>query len=164
MFGRKEKKVRVLFVEEKNDLISQLAEYFTKEYFGGRYEVYSAGPKKDIVDCELISVMYQTGNDMRRQVSKDFKDRDYLRDDEDYDIVVFFGKSIFDEWAKRTPWQGKQMFFELEGTESFRATDDLELSICYSELIDRVSAWVKENMSDPERLRSMIAHDPHNNS
>jgi len=157
MFGKKEKKVKVLFIEEKNDLISQLTEYFTKEYFGNKYEVYSAGPKKDIIDCEMISVMYQRGEDMRRQVSKDFKDRDYLREDEDYDIVIFLQKSVFDEWAKRTPWQGKQILFEVEGTENFQATDDLELANCYSELIKRVSSWVKENMADPGKLRTMIS-------
>jgi protein-tyrosine-phosphatase len=156
MFGKKEKTVRVLFVEEKNDLISQLAEYFTKQYFGNKYDVYSAGPKKDMVDCELISVMYQRGEDMRRQVSKDFKDRDYLREEEDYDIVIYLQKSVFDEWAKRTPWQGKQILCELERTENFMATDDLELANCYLELIDKMSILVKEYMSDPEKLRSMI--------
>jgi len=157
MFGKKDKKVKVLFVEEKNDLNSQLAEYFTKLYFGDRYEAYSAGPKKDMVDCEMISVMYQRGEDMRRQVSKDFKDRDYLREDEDYDHIIYLQKSVFDEWAKRTPWQGKQILFELERTENFQATDDQELAKCYSELIDKMSAWVKENMKDPEKLRSLIS-------
>jgi protein-tyrosine-phosphatase len=157
MFGKKEKKVKVLFIEEKNDLVSQLAEYFTKEYFGSKYEVYSAGPKKDMVDCELISVMYQMGNDMRRQVSKDFKDRDYLRDEEDYDLIIFLQKGVFGEWAKRTPWQGKQMLCEIASKDDFNATDDLELANCYSDLIEKVSAWVKENMADPEKLRSMIS-------
>jgi len=157
MFGKKEKKVRVLFIEEKNDLISQLAEYFTKKYFGSKYEAYSAGPKRDLVDCELISVMYQMGEDMRRQVSKDFKDRDYLRDDEDYDIVVFLGKGVFDEWAKRTPWQGKQVLCDLGYVVDFTATDDLELAECYSGLIDKMSVWVRENLADTEKLRSMIS-------
>lgn len=157
MLGKKEKKVRVLFIDEKNDLTSQLAEYFTKQYFGDRYEVYSAAPTHDLVDCELISIMYQRGEDMRRQVSKDFKDRDRLRDDEDYDIVVFLRRNVFDQWAKRTPWQGKQIIFEMGSTEDFTATDDLELGKCYSDLIDKVSAWVKENMADAERLRSMIS-------
>lgn len=157
MFGKKEKKVKVLFVEENNDLVSQLAEYFTKDLFGNKYEVYSAGPKKDMIDCELISVMYQRGEDMRRQVSKDFRDRDHLREEEDYDLVIYLQKSTFDEWAKRTPWQGKQILVEIEGKENFEATDDLELWNCYSELIGRVSAWVRKNMADPERLRPMIS-------
>ncbi|MDR0309350.1 MAG: hypothetical protein LBH88_01135 [Candidatus Methanoplasma sp.] len=157
MFGKKEKKIRVLFIDEKNDLTSQLAEYFTRKYFDGRYEAYSAGPKRDLVDCELISVMYHMGEDMRRQVSKDFRDRDHLREDEDYDLVVFLRKNVFDEWAKRTPWQGKQVLCEMGSTEEFVATDDLELVECYSSLIGKMSVWVKENMADPEKLRSMIS-------
>ncbi|MDR1954985.1 MAG: hypothetical protein LBP82_03420 [Candidatus Methanoplasma sp.] len=157
MLGKKERKTRVLFIDEKNDLTSQLAEYFTRKYFGSRYEAYSAGPKRDLVDCELISVMYQKGEDMRRQVSKDFRDRDHLRDDEDYDVVIFLRKSVFDEWAKRTPWQGKQIVYEMGSAGDFSATDDLELADCYSGLIDKVGAWVKENMADPEKLRSMIS-------
>jgi len=119
--------------------------------------VYSAGPKHDLVDCELISVMYQRGEDIRRQVSKDFKNRDYLREDEDYDIVVFLREGVFDEWAKRTPWQGKQVLSDLGSTKDFKATDDLELANCYSDLIEKVKAWVRENMEDPEKLRSMIS-------
>jgi protein-tyrosine-phosphatase len=157
MVGKRDRKARVLFIDEKNDLTSQLAEYFAREYFGDRYEVYSAGPKRDLVDCELISVMYQRGEDMRRQVSKDFKDRDRLREDEAYDIVVFLREKVFDEWAKRTPWQGKQILCEMGSTEDFSATDDMELAQCYSDLIDKVSAWVRENMEHEERLRSMIS-------
>jgi protein-tyrosine-phosphatase len=157
MFGKKEKKLRVLFIDEKNDLTSQLAEYFTKEYFGNKYEVYSAGPKKDMIDCELISIMYQKGMDMRRQVSKDFKDRDRLRDDEDYDIVIFLRKTAFDEWAKRTPWQGKQILYEMGSADEFVATDDKELADCYLAMINKVSAWIKENMDDPGKLRSMMS-------
>lgn len=157
MFGKKDKKLKVLFVEEKNDVTSQIAEYFTRSYFGDRYEVYSAGPTHDLVDCELISVMYQKGEDMRRQISKDFKDRDHLRDDEDYDLVIFVREGVFNEWAKRTPWQGKQILQDLGSTEDFKATDDLELAQCYSEMIERVRSWVKENMKDPEKLRSMIS-------
>ncbi|MCL2032206.1 MAG: hypothetical protein FWH45_00135 [Methanomassiliicoccaceae archaeon] len=157
MFGKKDRKVRVLFIDEKNDLTSQLAEYFTKEYFGSKYEAYSAGPQRDLIDCELISVMYQRGEDMRRQVSKDFRDRDRLRDDEDYDIVVFLRKNVFDEWAKRTPWQGKQVLCDLGSADDFAATDDLELAECYSGIIEKVSKWVRENMDDVEKLRSMIS-------
>ncbi|MCL1810771.1 MAG: hypothetical protein FWG41_00905 [Methanomassiliicoccaceae archaeon] len=157
MLGKKERKARVLFIDEKNDLTSQLAEYFTREYYGSRYEAYSAGPKHDLVDCEMISVMYQRGEDMRRQVSKDFRDRDHLRDDEDYDFVIFLREKVFEEWAKRTPWQGKQILFEMGSAEDFSATDDKELAECYSDLIDKVSAWVSENLKETDKLRSMIS-------
>lgn len=157
MFGKKEKKAKVLFIDENNDQTSQLAEYFTRKFFDDRYEVYSAAPKHDLVDCEMISVMYQMGEDMRRQVSKDFRDRDYLRDDEDYDLVVYLRQNVFDEWAKRTPWQGKQIVYDLGSKDDFDATDDLELSMCYADMIEKVRNWVKDNMDDVDKLNSMIS-------
>lgn len=157
MFGKKERKLKVLFIDEKNDQTSQLAEFFTRKFYGDRYDVYSAAPEHDLVDCEMISVMYQMGEDMRRQISKDFRDRDHLRDDEDYDIVIYLRKNIFDEWAKRTPWQGKQMVFDLGTSADFDATDDLELAMCYADMIEKVRGWVKENMNDADKLRTMIS-------
>lgn len=157
MFGKKEKKLNVLFIDEKNDLISQIAEYYTRKFFSDKYEVYSAAPEHNFVDCEMISVMYRMGEDIRPQVSKDFKDRDHLRDDEDYDIVIYLNKDVFDEWAKRTPWQGKQLLYEMGSTENFDATDDLELSLCYADLIESIRTWVKENMGDADKLRAMMS-------
>ena len=157
MFKKQVKKLRVLFVDEKNDLTSQIAEYFTREMFGGMYEVYSAGPKHDIVDCEMISAMYQKGEDMRRQISKDFRNQDLLPADAVFDIVVYLDRPVFEEWSAKTPWKGRQMLCEIGSKADFNATDDMELANCYSELIEKVRMWVKENMGDVEKLRSMMS-------
>ena len=154
---KKGKKVRVLFVEQKNDYVSQIAEHFTSQLYTGQYEAYSAGHEKDIIDCEMISSMYQCGEDLRRQVSKDFKDRDYLREDDDYDVVVFMEKATFDEWATKTPWQGKQMLAPMKMRSEFTATDDLELYHEYVAVMEQVRDWVKENLKDPEKLLSMVS-------
>jgi protein-tyrosine-phosphatase len=77
--SRTETKTRILFIDRKNDFVSQMAEHFAKNMFPSKYETYSAGPEKDIVDCEMISVLYQNGEDIRRNVSKEFKDRGCLR-------------------------------------------------------------------------------------
>ncbi len=157
MFKKKEAKVRVLFVEQKNDFVSQIAEYMTNQLYPDRYEVYSAGPEHDIVDCELISAMYQNGEDMRRQVSKDFKDRDYLREDEEYDFVVYLQASTFEEWASKTPWAGKQILAPMRSREEYTATDDLELYNDYLATVEEVRAWVKENLRDPETLGTLVS-------
>lgn len=157
MFKKKETKVRVLFVDAKNDFSSQMAEYFTAKLFPDMYEAYSAGPEHDIVDCELISAMYQNGEDMRRQVSKDFKNEDYLRKDQEYDYVIFTEKSVFDEWAPKTPWKGKQILAPMRQRMEFEATDDLELYNEYVRSMNEVKAWVEENMSDPSKLASMVS-------
>lgn len=154
---KKGKKVRVLFVEQKNDYVSQIAEHFANQLYPDQYEVYSAGPEKDIIDCEMISSMYQCGEDLRRQVSKDFKDRDYLREDEEYDIVVFLEKATYDEWASKTPWQGKQVLVSMRMRSEFTATDDLELHNEYVAVMEQVRDWVKENLKDSEKLLSMVS-------
>ena len=150
-------KVRVLFIDQKNDYVSQVAEYFTKQMFEDLYDAYSAGPEKDFVDCELISSMYDAGEDMRRAVSKDFKDRDYLRDDENYDYVVYLQQSTFDEWKDKTPWKGKQIIAPMRMRSEYTATDDLELYQDYIRTMEEVRDWVSENMKDPEHLKTLVS-------
>ena len=157
MFKKKENKVRVLFVDAKNDFSSQVAEYFTSKLFPDMYEAYSAGPEHDIVDCELISAMYQNGEDMRRQVSKDFKDEDHLRKDQEYDYVIFTDEGVFEEWATKTPWKGKQILAPIRPRSEYTATDDLELYQEYVRTMEEVRAWVKENLSDLSKLASLVS-------
>ncbi len=157
MFKKKDTKLRVLFVDQKNDFVSQIAEYFANKLYPDTYEVYSAGPEKEFIDCELISAMYQNGEDLRRQVSKDFKDKDFLREDEDYDYVVFMEKSTFDEWASKTPWKGKQILAPMRTRQEYTATDDLELFQDYTRSMEEVKGWVKANMKDPETLKSLVS-------
>ena len=157
MFKKKDTKLRVLFVDQKNDFVSQIAEYFANKLYPDVYEVYSAGPEKDFIDCELISAMYQNGEDLRRQVSKDFKDKDFLREDEEYDYVVFMEKSTFDEWSSRTPWKGKQILAPMRTRQEYTATDDLELFQDYTRSMEEVKGRVKANMKDPETLKSLVS-------
>ena len=159
MFGSKkmEKKLRVLFLDRKNDYVSQLAEYFTNQFYEGKYEVYSAGFEHDIIDCDLISVMYQKGEDMRRQVAKDLKNEELLPKDDNYDLVIYLEKPIFDEYSKKSPWQGKQVLAPMIAREDFTATDDAELYEDYVRVIEQVKAWVKDNMGDFEALSKLVS-------
>ena len=150
-------KTRILFIEQKNDFVSQMAEHFARTMFPSKYETYSAGPEKDIVDCEMISVLYQNGEDIRRSVSKDFRDRDYLRADECYDYVIYLEKSVFDEWSPRTPWQGRQILAPMRTRKEFTATDDLELYDDYVRSMEEVKAWISANMDDPAKLESLVS-------
>ena len=157
VFKKKENKVRVLFVDRKNDFASQMAEYFTAKMYPSLYEPYSAGPEPDIVDCELISAMYQNGEDMRRQVSKDFENEDYLPKDGHYDYVVYMEKDVFDELAPSSPWKGRQILVPRRSRMDYAATDDLELYEEYVRSMGEVRDWVKENLDDPSKLASMVS-------
>lgn len=151
------KKLRVLFIERKNDFSSQLAEYYTNSLFSDLYEAYSAGPEHDIIDCDMLSVMYRRGEDLRSMVSKDLKDTKHLPEDAAYDIVIWMDENLFKEIGNQSPWKGKQIVLCLGTRDGLEATDDAELAQCISDFADKVRAWVSENMSDPEKLRTQVS-------
>ena len=147
-------KMRILFVDEKNDLQSQIAEYFVREIFGDLYDVYSAGPSPDYVDCELISVMYQLTYDIRSSKSKDLNDEDIP---ESYDQVLFLEKATYDRIKDVIPWDAPQILQDFGRKDNFEeATDDVELLECFKAFIERIRVWVEETFADPEKLKSMV--------
>jgi len=159
MFGRKKvitkadpDKVSVLFVDEMNDLQSQIAEHFLKEYYGDAYEVRSAGPKNDHVDCELVSVMYQNGHDIRTATSKDFNAKNMIP----YDYIVFLQKDTYDRIHGVMPFKGKHILRDFGKKEDFKATDDRELAACYTNLTNAVREWVRETFSSPDNLEKLV--------
>ena len=105
----------------------------------------------------MISCLYQNGIDIRRSVSKDFKDEEVLPRDQRYDVVIYLEKSVYDEWASRTPWQGRQILAPMRTRKEYTATDDLELYQDYVRSMEEVRDWVKENMSDYSRLESLVS-------
>ena len=148
-------KVKILLVDEMNDLQSQIAEYFILEMYGDMYDVHSAGPRFDHIDCELISVMYQLGYDIRAWGSKDFKDK---RIPGKLDYIVFMEKATYDRIGKIIPWDAPQILYDFGRKNNFeQATDDLELYECYKVLIEKIRVWVEETFADPDGLRSMVA-------
>lgn len=156
LLKRKSGKIRVLLVDERNDLQSQIAEYFLKETYGDIYEVQSAGPTNDFIDCELISVMYQNGYDIRRWSSKKFSRKDIMQK---IDYLVFLEKATYDRLKDDVPWEGPQLLKDFGRKENFEsATDDKELYDCYVKLIESVRDWVVETFKDPEKLPEMVVN------
>ncbi|AGI48526.1 hypothetical protein TALC_01560 [Thermoplasmatales archaeon BRNA1] len=152
------RKTVVLFVDSKNDLPSQLAEHYATQLYPGIYDVYSAGPEKDIVDCDLLSVMYCQGEDLRDLVSKDFFDEKRLPQGEcPYDYVIYLQKAVFDKYSGKSPWKGRQILAHMGTREEFDCTDDAELAQCLLAMADRVRKWVQENMDDPEKLKALVS-------
>ena len=155
VFGKKDEKVKIMFLDEMNDLQSQIAEYFAKEFYSDKYEVWSAGPKFDFIDCELISVMYQNGYDIRAWNAKDFKAK---KMPQKFDYLIFLEKSTYDRIKDVVPYDAKKICFDFGRKENFEsATDDRELYDCYVKLIESVRDWVKENLRDPENLGVLAA-------
>ena len=157
MLGRKSKtgaKKKIMFVDEYNDLQSQIAEYFVKEMYGDMYDVHSAGPKFDCVNCELISVMYQLGYDIRAERSKDFT---YKKIPSKLDYIIFVEKKTYDRIKDVIPWEAPQIMEDFGRKNNFEeATDDSELYECYKSLVEKVREWVETTFADPETLKSEV--------
>lgn len=147
-------KQTILFVDGRNDLQSQIAEYFANEMFGDRYDFYSAGPKKDCIDCELISVMYQLDYDIRDHKAKDFGDESLP---EKFDYVIFLEKETCDSYKDKLPWDAPKILKDFGRKNNFEdATDDLELYECYKALIEKVRAWVADSSGDVEKFGTKV--------
>jgi protein-tyrosine-phosphatase len=146
------KKISVLFVDEMNDLQSQIAEYFLTTMYPDVYEVRSAGPKYDFVDCELVATMYQNGHDIRRATSKDVNANNMIP----YDFIVFLQKETYDRIHDVIPFAGKQILKYFGSRKDLKATDDKELFECYTDLAERVREWVKGTFSSPENLEKLV--------
>lgn len=154
MLGKKASgKVKVMFVDEMNDLQSQIAQYFLNEMYGDMYEAYSAGPKWDCIDCELISAMYQEGYDIRAETAKDFRQKKLPGK---LDYIVFLEKATYDRIKDVIPWDAPQILSDFGRKSDFDATDDCELFECYKKLIEKVRVWVQETFRDPAALGSLV--------
>ena len=149
-------KISVIFVDINNDLQSQIAEYYTNKLFPKIYQSFSAGPEADVVDCDIIITMLEQGEDIRRQRSKKFES-EYLPEGQDYDYVIYTNHSVFDEYASKTIWKGKQILADMGERKDFKATDDNELAEEMWQMALRIRDWVKDNMEDPEHLKTLVS-------
>ena len=133
------KKRKVLFVDRKNDLQSQIAEYFLEKDHGVLYESYSAAPMWDMVDCDLLISMLSLGHDIRRHFSKSFE---AIKDIE-YDYLVILD-DLEEGDLDRVPKHKRVIRKKFPCRADFKATDDFELDECYKALIEEIRAWLKD--------------------
>lgn len=77
-------KLKVLFLCTHNSARSQIAEGLLRHFYGGKYEVFSAGASPTRVNPFAIRVMTEVGIDISKQRSKSIEE---FRD-KDIDLVV----------------------------------------------------------------------------
>lgn len=146
-------KIRIMFIDELNELQSQIAEYFLNRMYGDTYEAYSAGARFDCIDCELIASMYQNGYDIREQRAKDFRSKQMPIT---FDYIVFMEKATYDRIKDEIPYEAPRAVVDFGNRNDLKATDDRELFNAYTELINRVRDWVKETFESPEKIKEMV--------
>lgn len=148
-------RITLMFVDVNNDLQSQVAEHYINKFYPKIYQAFSGGPDPDTVDCDLIITLYERGEDIRRHRSKGFES-EYLLADHDYDYVIYLHKSVFDEYASKTVWKGRQILADMGSREDFKATDDRELAEEMWAMNLKIRDWVKETFADPENLKKLV--------
>jgi len=152
VFRKKEQKdlekddgrTKILFIDEMNSLQSQIAEYFLNEMYGDKYVAYSAGAKFNCIDCELVSVMYQNGHDIRRARAKDFRSKQMPTK---FNKLYFLEQATYDRIKDIVPYDAEKTIVDFGNKGDFKATDDVELYEAYCELIERVRKWVSETFA-----------------
>ena len=152
VFGKKSQKdlekddgrVKILFIDETNSLQSQIAEYFLNDMYGEKYAAYSAGTKFNCIDCELVSVMYQNGYDIRRARAKDFRSKQMPTK---FSKLYFLERATYDRVNEIVPYDAEKEIVDFGSKSDFKATDDVELYEAYCDLIERVKKWVSETFA-----------------
>ncbi|MCQ2085948.1 MAG: hypothetical protein MJY54_00730 [archaeon] len=156
MFRRRlvtKNRIKLVLIDELNDLQSQVAEYFINNRYEDMYCAYSAGPETRYIDCELISVMYQLGYDIRSKKSKNFSCREIPNK---LDYVLFLEKTTYDKFKNIVPWDAPQIVVDFGRKNNFeKATDDTELFEYYQQFIERIRIWTEETFSNTEKLKLM---------
>jgi len=142
--GKDDGRVKILFIDETNSLQSQIAEYFLNDMYGKKYVAYSAGTKFNCIDCELVSVMYQNGYDIRRARAKDFRSKQMPTK---FDKLYFLEQATYDRVNEIVPYDAEKEIVDFGSKNDFKATDDVELYEAYCDLIERVKKWVSETFA-----------------
>jgi arsenate reductase len=131
-------KKKVLFVCTANAARSQMAEGYLREWYGGRYEVFSAGTRKAHVSARAIIAMKEIGIDISHHRSKTLDEVTGMS----FDIAVILCDRARDVCpvipnASRTIHRG------FDDPHLTPGTDDDVLN-GYRRVRDEIASWIDE--------------------
>jgi phosphate transport system protein len=135
----KEPKVfRILFVDRKNDCLSQLAEAYARKAFPNS-GVYASGGWEEpgTLDPALLAFMDEQNLDVRRVAPE--RVRPVIRELADYHVIVSLEGDI-DEAIPRRPYRTVMLEWDVPGCPDDPETDEgrARLLDCYRELTVRI--------------------------
>jgi arsenate reductase len=154
-------KTKVLFLCTHNSARSQIAEGLLRHFYGGRYEVFSAGSSPTQVHPLAIKVMAEIGIDISKQTSKSIEE---FRN-KDIDMVVtvctsranvicpFCSSPITGDRPEiiKTTLPGAKQFFQ-HGFSDPSEVDgsDEEKIAAFRRTRDEMKKWILDYFSDLE--------------
>jgi len=147
---------RVLFVDEHNSCLSQMAEAIARSLNQPKFIFNSAGIEPRPVDAITLDFMKEKGLDLARTTPKALFQVPYI---DHYQVLVTFAKDV----VKAMPQHSAKMIIlewtiadpsQVKGTpEEVRAAYDTAFDFMHSQVRDLVDAVLGNKMSDsPRRL------------
>jgi len=130
-------KAKVLFVSIHNASRTQMAEGFSRAFYGDGVDFYSAGSDPQEIDPTTIQVMDEVGIDISKQTSKTLFD---LKDIEiDYVIMICGNYNVCPIFVGGQKYFKKPLpdIYPFKGTE----TEKIEL---LREIRDEIGDWVQD--------------------
>lgn len=134
-------KKKVLFLCSGNSCNSQMAEGLMRQFYGDKYEVFSAGINPSEINKSAVDVMKEIGIDISNQASKHINE--FLN--QHFDIIITVGESekgtVSDFWdtAEKHDWA---LF---EPSEKLGTQQDLIQAL--RELREQIKAKIQDKFS-----------------
>ena len=138
-------KQQVLFLCVHNSCRSQMAEAFVNQYAGDRFEAFSAGLEKGVIDPLTVQVMEEIGVDMQGKQSKlvdQFLSKEHL-----HYLVTVCQKA---ESHCPTVWPGllnERLYWPFDDPANAEGTEEERL-VVYRRVRDEIKAKVETFLSE----------------
>lgn len=136
-------KTKVLFLCTGNSCRSQIAEAWLRKLGGDQFEVYSAGLEPHGVNPYTITVMEETGYDMKDHTSKHLDE--YMGIIDFNFLITVCGNA--DERCPFFPGMGKRLHWPFEDPAAFEGPEEEKLAFfrkVRDQIKEQIQTWLDE--------------------
>jgi len=134
------KKIKVLFICTGNSARSQIAEGLINNFYGDKFEAFSAGTKPSRINRYAIKVMEEIGIDISKKMSNSISEFNNVK----FDIVI----TVCDNAKKVCPFfpGAKEIIHApFDDPAAVKGTDDI-ITDFFRSVRDQIKIWIEENL------------------
>ena len=134
------KRIKVLFICTGNSARSQIAEGLINNFYGDKFEAFSAGTKPSRINRYAIKVMEEIGIDISKKMSNSISEFNNVK----FDIVI----TVCDNAKKVCPFfpGAKEIIHApFDDPAAVKGTDDI-ITDFFRSVRDQIKIWIEENL------------------
>lgn len=136
-------KKKILFICTHNSARSQMAEGLIHEFYGDRYEAYSAGTEPGKLNPFTVGAMKEVGIDISSHYSKNISE--FM--DEKFDYVV----TVCDQAKEACPFfPGGKMIHKSFKDPAQAKGSEKEIMAAFRTSRDEIKKWLEESLNKTE--------------